>query len=596
MKKLKISKLLFYGSFMTIALVFIFGNLVEAEKKDMSKKLTFENVIEKYEAKIDEIDYLFNVIEWNSYLNSGDEGMAKLLDIYEKKMKDLINDEDNFRRIKTLKKLYEDKNVKGKKRDIVEKWYRYLDRLIVLDPKIKKIQQEVMEKKNKLAGLWNVYRPKMKDKKGRYIKDKETGKPKLFNGSEIKLILAKEPDRAKRARAFEAQSQVGYELNKNGFKDLIKIRNKFARARGYKDFYNMKYAFAGLHEERIFEMFDKIVKETDAITKKAIEDFKKKHNYKEFEPWDADYASLGFSKYIDDYLTKEGMVPATKDSFKRMGMDLDKMNIIMDLEPRAGKFPHAACWGIRSAKKVNGKWQGEESRIMANLDKGGIDQYDTLFHEMGHAVHDVYIRQNHTINNNMNLHYLYDMGPFVEGMAYTLQKVPYEKKWFLEYAMYDGKKKTKVQRKKLEKAFEEFEKASRPWDAFNFRNLLVKVYFERDIYKDPDASFEDIYWKNMKRLLFVKKHEKLPHWSHKMHFITHPVYYQFYVLADMISEQNVHFFKKKYGTMVDNPKVGKLLIKHYFNPGASLSWEKMLENLTGEKLNPQYKIDAATNI
>ena len=587
------SKTLFYFSFLLLGALFISNNFTLAGKENMEKP-TFENTVINYDKQVGEADYLYQVLHYNSYLHSDDEGLSELLNIYEGKRQNLINDNENFKKIKSLRDEYIKNNVQGEKRVITDKWYKYLDKFIVLDPNVKKLQKEEMEFKNKLNRVWNVYRPKLKDQNGKYIKDKSTGKDKLFNGSEIIRIESQSKDRDERKRAFEARSEVGYELASSGFKDLIKKRNEFAVARGYKDYYDMIYTQSGLNEDELFQIFDRFVKGTDDTTKKTIERFIKEEGFSKFEPWDVEYARSGFSSLIDGYLPKEGMASALKISLREAGIDLEKFNIHMDLEPRTGKYPHAACWWVKFADNVNGKWTGEDMRLLANLDKGGLEQYSTLFHETGHAVHGANVRQKYTIDKNVNLTSYYELGGIAEGIAHTFEKLVEEPEWFVKYAEFDKPNKSKEDIAKLKEAFSKYESKAKPWSAFNTRLFLVKVYFEREIYKNPNADFNKVWWDKMQKLLFVEKHEEYPHWGHKAHFISNPAYYQFYVLASLISEQNLHYFKAKYGKIVDNPNFGKDLVEKYFVTGNSVPWEDMMVKLTGEKLNPQYKIDAVT--
>jgi len=484
-------------SFGLVALLFILSNFTLADKgkeKAMSEKLTFENVILDFEKKLNEADYLYNVAEFNVYLHSDDEGLSKIMNDYEKRRKNLINDEDNFKKIKKLHKTYVKKGVKGLKRDIVNKWYYYLNKIIVLDARAKKLQEREVELQNKFSILWNRYRPKMKGANGKYIKDKTTGLDKKFNGSEIIRILSKSKNRNERKRAFEAQSAIGSELIKNKFKDLVKLRNEFAQARGYKNYYSLKYVYGGFDEVELFEMFDRIVKETEDVAQSAVKNYLKKEELKKFEPWDIDYAGQGFSHLIDDYLSKEGMIDAVKQTYKDLGIDLNKHAIKMDLEPREGKTPHAFCWNIRFADYLNGKWANADARLLANLDKGGLYQYEVLFHEMGHAVHGVNVKQKHTIDKNLNLTGYYEMGGLIEGMAMTFDKIPSDQLWFLKYANFEKGRKSKTQKEKLQKIYRKYHNKAVKWEAFNLRNKLVKVYFEREIYNNPNGDYNKIWW------------------------------------------------------------------------------------------------------
>ena len=233
-------------------------------------------------------------------------------------------------------------------------------------------------------------------------------------------------------------------------------------------------------------------------------------------------------------------------------------------------------------------------RFMASLDKGGLDQYNGVFHEMGHSVHGAGVKQKYVIDKNVNLTYPYEMGAFSEGISMMFEKVNLEPDWFVKYADYANAKKTKAEIQKIKGAFAEYEAKSKPWDGYSTRKLLSRVYFERSMYKNPDADYSKLWWDSLQKILLVERHDNLPHWAHKSHWIGNPGMYQDYVIADLISSQNIHYFKQKYGKFVDNPNVGRELVQKYFVPGNTVPWDQMVKNLTGEKLNPQYRIDEMT--
>ena len=61
-------------------------------------------------------------------------------------------------------------------------------------------------------------------------------------------------------------------------------------------------------------------------------------------------------------------------------------------------------------------------------------------------------------------------------------------------------------------------------------------------------------------------------------------YYHGYVLAEMSVRQTRHYFLKKYGEIVDNPKVGLALRDVYWKPGNSEPFLDLVQRLTKEPL------------
>jgi hypothetical protein len=98
---------------------------------------------------------------------------------------------------------------------------------------------------------------------------------------------------------------------------------------------------------------------------------------------DYDRGRLFRGAEFDQYFPPEGAVPLLKQTLLGMGIDLDQLPMIsIDAEDRPEKEPRAASYGIEP---------GEDVRILVKP-AGGLYDYESLFHEMGHALHDSYVR------------------------------------------------------------------------------------------------------------------------------------------------------------------------------------------------------------
>ncbi len=85
---------------------------------------------------------------------------------------------------------------------------------------------------------------------------------------------------------------------------------------------------------------------------------------------------------FDEYFPSDGALPLLKRTLLGMGIDLDELSMIhIDSEDRPEKEPRPASYGIVP---------GEDVRILVKP-AGGVSDYQSLFHEMGHALHDAHV-------------------------------------------------------------------------------------------------------------------------------------------------------------------------------------------------------------
>lgn len=94
----------------------------------------------------------------------------------------------------------------------------------------------------------------------------------------------------------------------------------------------------------------------------------------------ADMAHLFRAPQFDALFPQEAMIPSLVNTLAGMGIDLYRQaNLELDTEPRPLKSPRAFCAPIRAPEEVK----------LVIKPQGGREDYESLFHEAGHAEHFV---------------------------------------------------------------------------------------------------------------------------------------------------------------------------------------------------------------
>ena len=117
------------------------------------------------------------------------------------------------------------------------------------------------------------------------------------------------------------------------------------------------------------------------------------------------------------------------------------------------------------------------------------------------------------------------------------------------------------------------------------------IRFERELYRNPAQDLNRLWWEYVERFQKVTPPENRdrPEWASKIHLASSPVYYQNYVLGELMASQLLQFIHTnvvKADSYVGESKVGKYLVEQVFKPGARYDWNTMLRKATTEELNP----------
>jgi peptidyl-dipeptidase A len=79
-----------------------------------------------------------------------------------------------------------------------------------------------------------------------------------------------------------------------------------------------------------------------------------------------------------------------------------------------------------------------------------------------------------------------------------------------------------------------------------------------------------------------------PDWAAKIHLALYPVYYQNYLLGELMASQLHRTIARRFGRLIDTPAAGRFLVDELFRRGAIADWDATLERVTGERLSPRY--------
>ena len=389
--------------------------------------------------------------------------------------------------------------------------------------------------------------------------------------NQILDLLRTSDDSAEREKVWRASKAIGGEVSAR-VRELVRVRNEAARNLGFANAYSMELELQELDEEWLFERMADLERLTDEPFrrwKSALdENLKKRFDTTELYPWH--YADPFFQDLPPDGRVSLNEVfgdASAKDlaekTFAAWDMDLSSVLDKSDLFPRERKCQHAFC--------INVDRQGDV-RILANV-VPGEDWISIMLHESGHAAYDIAI-------DDKLPYVLRDVAhTFVtEAIALLSGRLIRNKEWLTQIAGVDETRVAPL--------IDELKRLNAAQSVQFARWGLVMVHFERALYDDPEADLDALWWENVERFQFVKRPADAPRggWASKIHIACAPVYYQNYLLGDMLASQLAATAEAECGGLVGSEEAGRMLKERVFKPGALMPWPALIEEATGKPL------------
>ena len=429
------------------------------------------------------------------------------------------------------------------------------------------VLRDIVERETRIENTFNTYRANF-----------EGGNS---SDNELREILRTESNIVRRRAVWEATKQVGQEVAPQ-LLELISIRNHEARKLRYSDYYSMMFELQELDEEWVFSLLDRLEQLSErAFTEMKAEldaTLKRKYSVNDTgsypwlysDPFFQEFPAAAGAESLDAVFADADIEALTRKHYESIGLSIDDLLRRADLYEREGKSQHAFCMDVDHEGDV---------RVLCNIRK--IERWmSTMLHEFGHAVYDKY--------NDMSLPFLLRTPAHTlttEAIAMLNGRMSKDPEWL-----------TNIGGLSTSEAFSlsaTARKTLRSEMLIFLRWAITLIRFERELYRNPGRDLNRLWWEYVRQFQKVTPPEGRDRadWASKIHLATSPVYYQNYVLGELVASQIlrcIHEQVVKSESYVGNPEVGEYLKEKIFKPGARYDWNTLLMKATKEQLNPEH--------
>ncbi len=238
----------------------------------------------------------------------------------------------------------------------------------------KQMLQEMAQKESVLAQSYAAFRPELDGKK--------------LSENDIREILKKEKSVEKRKKAWQASKEIGGVMAPQ-ILELVKLRNKAAKALGYADYFQMQLDLQEVDAKWLLAMLEDFSSKSEKAYEKALGEIEERQakefgvGHEELGPWawtDPFCQEDPLDTHeLDSLVDGVDIAKASVGFYEKMGVDVTGILDKSDLYERPGKNQHAFCMNLDRGKDV---------RTLNNV-QSSIKWMETVLHELGHAIYEL---------------------------------------------------------------------------------------------------------------------------------------------------------------------------------------------------------------
>jgi len=184
-----------------------------------------------------------------------------------------------------------------------------------------------------------------------------------------------DPREEVRRACWDGMRTIGDFVLANGFVELVRARNRMAKALGYEDFYDYKVTQAeGFGKSALFEILDSLEQGTRPLMVAARQQLEADKGAAALEPWNTGFLMAGdVTKRLDPYFPFERSVEQWGRSFAALGITYKGASMSLDLLDRKGKYSNGFChWPQPAWVKADGSWQPTVTHFTSLADPAAI--------------------------------------------------------------------------------------------------------------------------------------------------------------------------------------------------------------------------------
>ncbi|KGR79830.1 M2 family metallopeptidase [Ureibacillus manganicus] len=425
---------------------------------------------------------------------------------------------------------------------------------------------DLAKRDSELNLLFNTYSPEVDGKK--------------YSANDIREVLLNSNDLELRKKVWLASKEVGKVVEK-GLLELVKKRNEAAKLLGYDNYHQMGFALQELDRDEVFALFNELVEQSDEAYRTMKNELDERLatkfgiNPEVIRPWH--YVDPFFqeappsdSTNLDHFYEGKDVLQITTDTFSSLGIKIDDLYEKSDLFPRDKKNPTAFCMDVDREGDV---------RVLCNLME---DAYwmETNLHEFGHAAYFKYVDASLPFILRTSSHTL-----TTESIAMLFGKMGKDPRWLKRFLHVDDAT--------VNEFAPELKKFQQLQMLMAVRWIVTFVFFEKELYENPDQDLNALWWKTVNEIQLVTPPDTTdnPDWAAKIHFTLAPVYYQNYLLGELMAAQLLRHIETTISPEFFTKETGEMFINEFFKPAARYNWNEKISRITGEKLNPAHFVE-----
>lgn len=410
----------------------------------------------------------------------------------------------------------------------------------------------------------------------------------------LSSVIRTHDNESVRQSAHQALLDLEQWLLQNGFLDLVKLRNQFARNLGFDSFFDYSVVKTEqMTSEQLFTILDDFEQRTRQRHQDSLDTLAAEKGEQALLAHNFPFSFAGdVMRQLDPYVPFSQSLRRWVESFGRLNIDYSGAELTLDLLDRKGKYQNGFCHGPIPSFHDQGNWVAAKVNFTSNAKPdqigSGYDGINTLFHEGGHAAHFANVKMNAPC---FSQEFAPTSMAYAETQSMFCDSLLTDADWLKQYA------KNAAGEAVPDDIIKKMIDNRQPFKAYTERSILVVPYFERALYQlsddelTPDAVTK-LARETEQRILGLACSPRplmaIPHLLSDESACS----YQGYLLAHMAVYQTRAYFTQTLGYLTDNPKIGPLLAKHYWAQGNHLTHNQTIESLTGEGFNAKYLADS----